>query len=154
MMAPRWLDLLRDIDSAKAHFAEAVAAYRSQPLEVLGQYWNRMAFQHAMYSGYTSFEAFLERLLAMLDEPMPVGRDWHAKLLERVGTDLPGSRPALLGADFRNAADDLLRFRHVALHSYDRFDPARAAPAVAAAEVFLSSVDAQVARIKAVLDGR
>jgi hypothetical protein len=154
MMAPRWLDLLRDIDSAKAHFQQAVAAYRSQPLEVLGEYWNRMAFQHAMYSGYTSFEAFLERLLAMLDEPMPVGRDWHAKLLERVATEAPGHRPALISPAFRNAADDLLRFRHVALHSYDRFDPARAAPAVAAAEMFLSAVDGEIAGIKALLDER
>lgn len=152
MSSARWQDLAADVASAKEHYREAVRVYRSTSLESLGQYWNKMAFQHAMYSGYTSFEAFLERLLTMLREPLPVGRDWHAKLLERVAAELPESRPALIGDDLRAAADLLLRFRHVALHSYDRFDPALAEPSVVAAESFLELIDRDVARIKDLFD--
>lgn len=88
----------------------------------------------------------------MLREPLPVGRDWHAKLLDRVAAELPEDRPALISEDLRAAADLLLRFRHVALHSYDRFDPVLAEPSVAAAETFLALIDPEVARIKDLFD--
>ena len=111
-----------------------------------------MAFQHAMYAGYTSFEAGIERVLAMLGEDLPVGRDWHRKLLERAARVRQDERPALIGDGLLHCAEELLRFRHVTMHSYDRFDPRRAEPAVAAAEAFLQIIDDQVAAMKAVVD--
>jgi hypothetical protein len=148
----RWLDVDADFASAKQHLREAVTGYRSGKIAGPEDYWNIMAFQHAMYAGYTSFEAGLERLLRMLDEDVPVGRDWHRKLLERAAAELPGDRPAILGPQLAEAADELLRFRHVALHSYDRFTPARAEPAVLAAETFLASVDDDLQRFRSAID--
>ncbi len=117
MSNARWLDVEADFASAKQHFGEAVAGFRSGKVSGPEDYWNIMAFQHAMYAGYTSFEAGLERLLRMLGEDLPIGRDWHRKLLERAASELPGDRPAVLGPRLLEAADELLRFRHVALHS-------------------------------------
>lgn len=152
MTSARWLDVEADLASALQHFGEAVAAFRDGKPKDGADYWNIMAFQHSMYAGYTSFEAGLERVLRMLEEELPVGRDWHRKLLERAALALPGDRPALISDALFDAADELLRFRHVALHSYDRFSPVRAEPAVSAAEVFLSIAAAEFARFRAVLD--
>lgn len=152
MSSARWLDVDADLSSAIQHFREAVAAFRSGRPSDGADYWNVMAFQHAMYAGYTSFEAGLERVLRMLGEDLPVGRDWHRKLLERAAVDVPGDRPAVISPALFDAADELLRFRHVALHSYDRFSPARAEPAVAAAEVFLTAAEADFARFRAEID--
>lgn len=111
-----------------------------------------MAFQHAMYAGYTSFESFLRRLLTTLDEPLPVGPDWHAKLLSRTARPVEGHRPALIGTALHDAALHLLMFRHVALHSYETFDPELAEPAVRAAERFLALIDQDAQMLRAMLD--
>jgi hypothetical protein len=148
----RWLDIEADFASARQHLSEAVAAYRGGKIAGPEDYWNTMAFQHAMYAGYTSFEAGLERILQMLGEDLPVGRDWHRKLLERAASELPRDRPAILGPQLAEAAVELLRFRHVAMHSYDRFKPARAEPSVAAAETFLSLVDSDLQRFRSAID--
>lgn len=152
MTSARWDDVDDDIASAKLHFREAVKAFRSGKPSDQADYWNVMAFQHAMYAGYTSFEAALERIFGMIEEDLPTGRDWHRKLLERAAEERVGDRPALIGRTLFEAADELLRFRHVAFHSYDRFKPARAEPAIIAAEQFLAEIDDAVSRVRQALD--
>jgi hypothetical protein len=152
MTNARWQDVDADIASAKEHLAAAVSAYRSGKPADMADYWNAMAFQHAMYAGYTSFEAGVERVFAMLGEDLPVGRDWHRKLLERAASELRGERPALIDGALLGCAEELLRFRHVTMHSYDRFDPRRAEPAVVAAEAFLAIIDDRLSAMKAAVD--
>jgi hypothetical protein len=121
MMAECWRDIADDISAATRHFQAAVELFRTgghDPATSAG-YRDVMAFQHAMQSGYTSFELALRRLLALLDEAVPQGPDWPSALLRRLSKPLEGSRPAVLGEPLARAADELLRFRHVAMHSYD-----------------------------------
>ena len=70
MTALLWDDIEGDLVSAKKHFAQAVALYGTG----VGDYVPSMAFQHAMQSGYTSFEAAMKRLLHLVDEGFRPGR--------------------------------------------------------------------------------
>lgn len=154
MMAERWRDIGDDLASCKRHFAEAVAVFRKNEgrMSLADSYLEVMAFQHAMQSGYTSFESALRRLLALLDEALPQGPDWHGVLLRRVSEPLEGRRPAVLSEATADAAEELLRFRHVAMHSYDRFSERKAEIAVDSAEMFLSLVDTDLAAFRAAID--
>lgn len=154
MMAERWRDISDDLASSMRHLTEATALFRRNAgrMSLAESYLEVMAFQHAMQAGYTSFESALRRLLAFLDEGLPQGSDWHAVLLRRVSEPLEGLRPAILSKTVADAADELLRFRHVAIHSYDRFSERKAEIAVEAAEAFLSLVDAEIAAFRAAID--
>lgn len=84
MTALLWDDIQGDLVSAKKHFAQAVALY----VTGVGDYLTSMAFQHAMQSGYTSFEAAMKRLLHLIDEPLPRGmrvRRGHRPAHRRLG---------------------------------------------------------------------
>ncbi len=153
MMAALWGDALDDIASARLHFSEAIAMFKAPDFERSGpDYLRRMAFQHAMQAGYTSFESALKRIFAMLGEPLPLGADWHFALLRRASNPLEGVRPAILGSELSRAATELMRFRHVAMHAYDRFDVAKAALALRDARAFLAVVDEDVARFRSLID--
>ena len=134
MTDARWIDVERDITSGLCHIERAIILYESRDIsgDNLDQYFNRMGFLHAMQSGYTSMENGLRRVLMILEEERPEGPDWHATLLRRLSHDVPGSRPAMLSSDLYRGLDELRRFRHVAAHTYDMFEPAQASPAVEA----------------------
>ena len=155
MMAMLWGDIDRDIASSRHHFEMGVALFAELREAAPGRdlYVRTMSFLHAMQSGYTSFEAGMKRLLAMLDEPLPKGAEWHKALVDRLSEPAPGSRPALLDeATLGRAVKGLLRFRHVAAHTYDDFDEDRAALAVRDAETFLAGIGPALARFRAVID--
>lgn len=148
MMALLWDDIQSDLESAKAHFAQAVALYGTG----VGDYVPSMAFQHAMQAGYTSFETAMKRLLHLLDEPVPAGPDWHAVLTKRLGRAVAGRRPAVIDDGLLGRVEELRRFRHVAMHAYDDFEPRRAALPVEAAEAFLAGIDRAMATFRAAVD--
>lgn len=148
MMALLWDDIQADLTSAKAHFAQAVALYGSG----VGDYVPSMAFQHAMQAGYTAFETAMKRLLHLLDEPLPVGPDWHAILVKRLGRAVEGHRPAVIDADLLGRIQELRRFRHVAMHAYDDFQPHRAALPVEAAAAFIAGIDTAMTTFRAAVD--
>lgn len=154
MMAALWSDVLDDLASAKKHLGQGVRIFAAGGFEAgkRPDYLNEMAFLHAMQSGYTSLEAGLKRIFALLDEELPVGTDSHAALLRRASRPLQEARPAILDTPLFLAADELRRFRHVAVHAYDHFDAARAAAAVQAAAVFLAGIDPAIARFRAIVD--
>lgn len=154
MMAALWSDVLEDLASAKKHFGQAVEIFSRGKFDSGTQpdYLYQMAFLHAMQSGYTSFEAGLKRIFALLDEPLPVGSDSHAALLRRAGRPLEASRPAILDSALLLTADELRGFRHVAVHTYDHFDADRAAAAVKAAQIFLAHIDPAISRFRAAVD--
>jgi hypothetical protein len=151
MMALLWDDIGADLASSKRHFGEAAALYRNRMGEE-PDYVVAMAFQHAMQSGYTSFEAAMRRLLNLLGEPLPAGPDSHAALLKRLGRPIEGQRPAVLDAKMLAHVEELRGFRHVAMHAYDNFNPRKALLPVESAEAFLSGIDATLARFRAAID--
>lgn len=148
MMALLWDDIDDDLASAKAHFTQAVALYAAG----VGDYVSSMAFQHAMQSGYTSFETAMKRLLHLVDEPLPVGPDWHAVLVKRLGRSIEGRRPAVIDDALLGRVEELRRFRHVAMHAYDDFEPRRAALPVEAAAAFLAGIDAAMSMFRRAVD--
>jgi len=109
-----------------------------------------MAFLHAMQSGFTSLEAGLERVLAVIGEPRPEGSDWHRVLIDRLSRPT-ADRPALLGARTAAAAQELRRFRHLASKIYDGFDASRAPAAVDAAACLSDALDAEFDAFEAAL---
>ena len=152
MMAVLWHDIATDVAGAKRHFSAALTIYNTDFLAAAPDYKSVMAFQHAMQAGYTSFEAGLKRLFHMLDEPLPLGSDSHAVLLRRAGQPIPGLRPPVLEGALLAQAEELRRFRHVAMHSYDDFYPRRATVPVDAARTFILGIDAALTRLRATID--
>ena len=154
-MAMLWRDVERDLASSQRHFALAVDLFDEvrDGMASRDQYVRSMGFLHAMQSGYTSFEAGMKRLLALLDEPLPAGAEWHKALLRRLEEAAPGSRPALVDEPaLQRALRGLLAFRHVATHVYDDFDRQRATLAVQDARVFLAGIGPAFARFRATVD--
>jgi len=141
MSDARWTEVDEDA-AAAGHFGRSVELFAAGGFigEELDAYRARMAFMHAMQSGHTSLEAALSRILDLLGEEMPSGRDWHADLIRRAARPLP-DRPEILPPVVAEAASETRRFRHVAMRSsYGMFDPALAQPAVAAARLLASSL--------------
>lgn len=154
MMAALWADVDDDMRIARRHLERAVAMLRSDQLGRSGPEddTDEVAFKYRMLGGYTAFESALKRLLLMLEEEPPRGSQSHADLLRRFRKAIPGSRPALLDEDLHRAADELRKFRHVAIHVYDDLDLDRAALLVRDAELFLAGIGPALARFRAAID--
>ena len=153
MSDARWQDIESDVASAVEHFSSAIRIYREPGLHAVTPdgYMRRMAFMHAMYAGHTSMERALLRILEVQGEEAPSGRQWHADLIARVGSAVAG-RPAVLGAALVKAADRTRKFRHVAAHTYDNFDPDDADPAVRAAETLMAGLAAAFSAYRQAID--
>ncbi len=142
MMAALWSDVEDDLASARHHFSMAVALFDREGFAARppDDYYETMAVLHAMQSGYTAFEAGLKRVFLMLGEDLPVGGDSHALMLKRAARPMPGVRPAILSQALLRACNELRGFRHVAMHLYDRIEMSKAAPAIAAARLFVDAI--------------
>jgi len=62
-------------------------------------------------SYYTAVETILFRIVQEFGNELEPNR-WHAELLERVGIEVPGVRPRVVGRDTLGRLDELRRFRH------------------------------------------
>lgn len=149
----RWSDVEADTAAAVRHFSRAVEIYRQPGLheDTIDGYMRRMAFMHAMLAGHTSLEKVLLRILEIQAEEAPTGRQWHADLIQRSGRET-NNRPAILPASLVPPADRTRRFRHVAAHAYDTFDPDDAEPAVRAAEKLAAGLTAAIQRHRKRID--
>ena len=118
MMGALWADIDHDMRLAHRHLGRAVEMVRSHQLDHGDPEddTDEVAFKDRMLGGYTAFESALKRLLLMLYEEAPRGSQTHADLLRRFHAGIPGSRPALLDDKLYRAADELRKFRHVAIH--------------------------------------
>ncbi len=107
MSDARWTEVDEDMAAAAGHLARSVELFAAGGFagEKLDAYRARMAFMHAMQSGHTSLEAALLRILDLLGEEAPSGRDWHADLIRRAARPLAG-RPAILAQAVADAANE------------------------------------------------
>jgi hypothetical protein len=153
MSDARWLDVEDSLRQGMHHLERAVDLHREGGFDgdELGAYRATMAFLHAMQSGYTSLESSFLRLLDLVGEERPIGPDWHAALVARL-TIPTNNRPALLDASLARAVGELRRFRHIAAHSYDLFDPARAGPVVEHARLVVRRIPDAVAKLRSAID--
>ena len=67
----------------------------------------------------TVLERMLERICGAFENHLEKTGNYHDKLLQRLGLDLPGLRPAFLPAEVLPELSELRRFRHLVRHAYD-----------------------------------
>lgn len=94
MSDARWTEIDDDVAAAAEHFGRAVELFAVGGFkrDGLDGYTARMAFMHAMQSGHTSLESALVRILGLLNEEAPSGREWHADLVRRAGKAVAGRK--------------------------------------------------------------
>ena len=93
MSSARLYDVDFAVTSSSRHFEGALEIYAVGCFDVdeLPAYRNRMAFLHAMQCGYTSLEAALKHMLAILDEDAPAARESYSlDLVRRESRPIPG----------------------------------------------------------------
>jgi hypothetical protein len=106
---------------------------------------------HAMQAGHTSMETALLRIPDLRGEDRPSGEFWHADLIRRCAA-AGAKRPAILSAELARAVDRTRRFRHVAVRTYDFFDPDEADDAIEAARQIADLAAAAIAQFRAAID--
>jgi len=155
MVDARWTDVEAELQGSIEHFRKAIQLFDQNQFDEpdLEGYKARMAFMHAMQSGYTSFESGLLKVLSILDEAHPSRNEtWHADLINRVAREITGNRPAILSPDTAKLADELMRFRHVAVRSYNNFRPDQARNAVAAVRKLVDRILPEIVTFRTVID--
>ena len=65
-----------------------------------------------LHSFYSGVETLFELIAREVDGTAPSGDSWHVALLQRMGTQVPGIRPAVIGGDTMGALDEIRGFRH------------------------------------------
>lgn len=143
----RWIDVRQDCETAARLFRSGARVFHGGGLTGPDGLDRVMTLLHYMQSGHTALESALVRVLEIFDEAPPTGSDWHARLITRCATAIPGSRGAILPSDLAADAQDTRAFRHLAMHVYDlTFEPDKAARAIEAgmrlAEAFPARVEA------------
>lgn len=147
VMDARWIDVRQDAEAAARHFLSGARVFRAGGLTGQDSLDGVMTLLHYMQSAHTSLESALVRVLQVLDEAPPTGADWHARLITRCATAIPGSRGAILPRSLAADAQETRAFRHLAMHGYDvTFDPFKGASAI---EAGLRLAEAFPARIEA-----
>lgn len=156
MSDARWSDVGTACQSAVLHFRNSLELYGRGGFDAPGLegYMASMAMMHAMQAGHTSAEAALKRILDILGEERPTGEDWHETLILRLARPMEGSRerPAVLSRETAAALQETRRFRHIAAHGYDRFDPGLAAPSIRAARHIADEMEAEIKRFREIVD--
>ncbi|HAA02069.1 MAG TPA: hypothetical protein DCE18_01715 [Syntrophobacteraceae bacterium] len=71
-----------------------------------------------LQSFYTGVERIFESIARDIDTSIPSGPEWHRDLLLQLSTELPGTRPAMIGRSLRNCLDEFRGFRHVVRNVY------------------------------------
>ncbi|WP_375457664.1 nucleotidyltransferase family protein [uncultured Enterovirga sp.] len=147
IMDARWIDVRQDCEAAARHFRSGARVFDAGSLTSPDDLDRVMTLLHYMQSGHTALESALVRVLEILDEAPPAGSHWHARLITRCATPIPGSRGAILPSNLAADAQDTRAFRHLAMHVYDlTFQPEKATRAI---EAGLRLAEAFPARIEA-----
>ena len=80
----------------------------------------------ALHHVYSGIETVLLRVAREVDGGEPGGPDWHQALLDTMGLDIEGVRPALVSGATLTHLRALLAFRHFFRHAYAvALDPER-----------------------------
>jgi hypothetical protein len=98
---------------------------------------------HGFYSG---FERVFTQIAETVDGNLPRGENWHELLLQRMMSEVPRIRPAVITAETGRLLDELRRFRHVVRNVYThKFNPEKI-------EVLVKSATDVYERLKAELN--
>lgn len=79
-----------------------------------------------LHGFYLGFERIFVYIAEAIDGSLPQGEHWHAKLLQRMATENPNVRPAVISVDAGKQLDEYRAFRHVVRNVYTyNLDPVR-----------------------------
>jgi hypothetical protein len=70
---------------------------------------------HGFYSG---LERVFELIARHVDQDLPSGLTWHQNLLQIVGSEKQGVRPAVISPEHVDSLDEYRRFRHLVRNVY------------------------------------
>lgn len=71
-----------------------------------------------LQSLYTGLEQVFEAIAREVDEDLPSGPNWHRELLDQMGAELPGRRPAVLDEESLTCLHAARGFRHLVRNVY------------------------------------
>ena len=120
-MQPIFARLAHQLDKAEQELGrieEAVRLFASMEVTPAAQWARRTSIAGGVESVYSGLEGILKGIAEDIDGHVPQGGAWHAKLLETMGLDVPGVRPAVVTAETLAVLDDLRRFRHAVRSHY------------------------------------
>lgn len=106
-------DELTSLERVAGHVRGLLAELSDPPRQVELQ-----ALASYLHQFYTGVESILERIVDWLQEPKPMGRYWHADLLDQVAEAREGLRPALVDRRLHARLEGYRRFRHFFRHAY------------------------------------
>lgn len=138
-LASTWTDIVRSLDDIR------LLPRDLGPIEA-------RAAANILHDFYTGVESIAERIALAFEGDLPQGRDWHAALLRRMATAIPGRRPELFSHEVARRLDEYLRFRHVVRHNYGfRLDRERVSQLLQGVAPLASDVAEAIARFDAFL---
>jgi hypothetical protein len=85
-----------------------------------GEWMRGLALAFEIERYYTAVESVFVRILRLLDGDVPSGPSWHLELLRSVSLDIEGCRPAVISRSTADELREILKFRHLARHGYER----------------------------------
>lgn len=136
MVDARWGDVRVDFESAVRHFVMSGKLFEKNGFDdfSLEGYQAKMALMHSMQAGYTSLENGMKRIFNILGEELPSGDSSHSDLIKRAAREIENQRPAIISQNTYKLADEVRRFRHVAVRTYDDFVPEESEKSIEAAK--------------------
>lgn len=67
---------------------------------------------------YTGAEKIFRQIATRVDQDLPVGEDWHVRLLQRMAMQVEGIRPQVIDEPLERNLEEYLRFRHLFRNIY------------------------------------
>ncbi len=120
-MNPVYLELAERISGEVPELERLVqralsAWQQAKPMPDQSIYMDSVALNlHGFYSG---LERLFELVARHVDDIRPSGKTWHRDLLQRMASDIPGVRPAVISESCCLTLDELRRFRHLVRNVY------------------------------------
>ena len=111
---------LRDERALIDGLASAVERLLEPASDARDEWMRALALAFALERFYTPVESLVGRALRTLDGDVPSGPSWHLELLRAASVDVPDCRPAILSREAADELRELLTFRHLARHGYER----------------------------------
>ncbi|MEK7727541.1 MAG: hypothetical protein AAB354_03965 [candidate division KSB1 bacterium] len=113
------LEQQKHIDKVYRKIAARKKAAQHDPIA-----FESLAYQ--LHNLYSAFEDLFKTVAQHFENHISDKGGWHKELLKRMATNIPGIRPALIGAQSHELLEDLRGFRHVFRHAYlYELDPER-----------------------------
>jgi hypothetical protein len=106
-----------------------------------------------LHSFYLGVERILTQIAETIDGNLPRGENWHLLLLQRMMTENPRIRPAVLSTETGMKLDEYRRFRHVVRNVYTyNLDPVKVEKLVGSAPRLFTQIKAELLAFAAFLE--